>query len=70
MAGWRILAGRVNGFSRDGLGRVHFGGFGRDPSGRTGQQVRTGRVGNGTGRRVKFSFSKIPKNSKIVITVQ
>jgi hypothetical protein len=28
----RVLAGRVNGFTRDGLGWVHFGGFGRDPS--------------------------------------
>jgi hypothetical protein len=27
--GW---SGRINGFSRDGLGRVHFGGFDRDPS--------------------------------------
>jgi hypothetical protein len=32
--GRRVLAGRVNGFSRDGLGRINFGGFGRDPSGR------------------------------------
>jgi hypothetical protein len=34
MAGRRVLSGWVNGFSRDGLGRVHFGGLGRDPSGR------------------------------------
>jgi hypothetical protein len=65
MTGRWVLAGRVSGFTRDGLGRVHFGGLVATRS----RPVESD--GSGTRRVGELNlFSKIPKISKIVITVQ
>jgi hypothetical protein len=63
MAGRRVLAGWVNGFTREGLGRVYFRGLaatrriGRVGGSRQdGSKSGAGQVGNMTGRRVKFIF--------------
>jgi hypothetical protein len=62
---WLVLAGRVNGFSRDRLGRIHFGGLAATHSRPVRSNGLAGRVQGGTDRRVHF-FSKILKNSKIL----
>jgi hypothetical protein len=58
MAGRRILTERINGFTRDGLGRVHFGGLVAIRSRPVGSDESGPRVG-GSGRERDGSASQI-----------